>query len=199
VNVAYPGPVRREPLAVEFHNTLYVHHGKLHDGLETTDGLRGWLAAVADRLPAQAQDADGSRHGEFLALRAAVADALHAALEEERVPASAAEALNAVAAAAPFSPVAVVSSDGQLSAETRYHSADATDIALATIAADAIELLTGPRRTDVHACRAPGCILLFLRDNPRRRWCSEVCGNRARQARHYERARHQRRVSQESA
>jgi predicted RNA-binding Zn ribbon-like protein len=73
--------------------------------------------------------------------------------------------------------------------ETHQHTADATDVALATLAADAIELLTGSGRQDIRACRAPNCVLMFFRDNPRRRWCSAACGNRARQARHYARTR----------
>ena len=60
---------------------------------------------------------------------------------------------------------------------------------LAALAADAIDLLTGPHRADLRACGAPGCVLMFLKDHPRREWCSNACGNRARQARHYARAR----------
>ena len=37
------------------------------------------------------------------------------------------------------------------------------------------------------ACRAPGCVLYFVRNHPRREWCSDGCGNRARVARHYQR------------
>ena len=37
---------------------------------------------------------------------------------------------------------------------------------------------------------APGCVLYFIKDHPRREWCSTACGNRARAARHY--ARHTR-------
>jgi hypothetical protein len=41
----------------------------------------------------------------------------------------------------------------------------------------------------LRACGAPGCVLMFLKDHPRREWCSNACGNRARQARHYDRTR----------
>jgi predicted RNA-binding Zn ribbon-like protein len=57
------------------------------------------------------------------------------------------------------------------------------------LARDAIDLLTGTTAGDLRACGAPGCILLFVKDHPRREWCSNACGNRARQARHYERVR----------
>ena len=37
------------------------------------------------------------------------------------------------------------------------------------------------------ATHAPGCVLYFVQDHPRREWCSTACGNRARVARHYDR------------
>src|SRR6185437_1658316 len=59
---------------------------------------------------------------------------------------------------------------------------------LGELAADAVALLTGPRATQLRKCANPDCILQFVADNPRRRWCSSaVCGNRARVARHYQR------------
>ena len=186
---SYSGPLRDEPLAVELHNTLYAAGGELVDGVENAEGLSAWLAAIADRLPERARDADPSRHAEFLALRDAVREALHAPLDGKGVPAAALRAINAAAARAPVSPRAVVGADGRLRVETHQHTADATDVALATLAADAIELLTGSGRQDIRACRAPNCVLMFFRDNPRRRWCSAACGNRARQARHYARTR----------
>jgi predicted RNA-binding Zn ribbon-like protein len=190
---SYAGPLRREPLAVELHNTLYASAGETIDGIETPEGVRAWLDGISDRLPAPALDRDASRHREFLALRTAVREALHAAIEGKRVPARVLKVLNKVAALAPVSPLAVERADGELRRETCYHAADATDIALGAIAADAIELLGGPGRVDLRACGAPGCVLMFLKDHPRRTWCSAACGNRARQARHYERARRARR------
>ena len=55
--------------------------------------------------------------------------------------------------------------------------------ALATIATDAIDLLTGPLAGRVRECDAPDCALLFLDSSRpgRRRWCAgEACGNRSR-------------------
>jgi predicted RNA-binding Zn ribbon-like protein len=186
---SYPGPVRDEPLAVELSNTLYAVRGRLHDGLETAEGVRAWLAALADRLPGGARTISAARHGDLRAMRDAVRAALAATLDGQPPPAEALEALNAAAARAPASRHAVLDADGRLRAADRHHGADAVDIALASFATDAIELLTGPEREHLRACRAPGCVLLFLQDHPRRTWCSATCGNRARQARHYERAK----------
>ncbi|WP_225993278.1 CGNR zinc finger domain-containing protein [Actinomadura rudentiformis] len=44
-------------------------------------------------------------------------------------------------------------------------------------------------RLQLRACLAPGCVLYFLKNHPRREWCTAACGNRARGARHYRRHR----------
>ena len=62
--------------------------------------------------------------------------------------------------------------------------------ALAAIATESIDLLTDTEAHPLRACHAPGCVLYFIKDHPRREWCSTACGNRARAARHY--ARHTR-------
>jgi predicted RNA-binding Zn ribbon-like protein len=61
------------------------------------------------------------------------------------------------------------------------------DLAVAFIAHQAVDLFTGPQRRQLRACLAPGRLLYFLKHHPRREWCSPVCGNRARVARHYQR------------
>jgi predicted RNA-binding Zn ribbon-like protein len=60
--------------------------------------------------------------------------------------------------------------------------------ALAAVARDGATLVADPQRP-LRACRAPGCVLYFVRDHPRQEWCSVTCGNRARAARHYRRLR----------
>jgi predicted RNA-binding Zn ribbon-like protein len=86
------------------------------------------------------------------------------------------------------SPRAVVGHDRVARAVDR-HGAARADVVLAAFAGDAIDLLTGRLRDEIRACGAPGCVLLYVRDHPRRQWCSNACGNRARQARHYRRTR----------
>ncbi|HEV2241669.1 MAG TPA: CGNR zinc finger domain-containing protein [Streptosporangiaceae bacterium] len=46
----------------------------------------------------------------------------------------------------------------------------------------------GPAVRRVRRCEGRDCRMLFLPANPRRRWCTpDVCGNRARVARYYQR------------
>ncbi|MGW6403330.1 CGNR zinc finger domain-containing protein [Streptomyces sp. NPDC055134] len=60
------------------------------------------------------------------------------------------------------------------------------DHALATLAADAADLLTGPDAERLTACGSPPCNRYLLRHG-RRHWCSTRCGDRARAARAYAR------------
>ena len=174
----YDGPLRDEPLAIELHNTRYAAGGALVDGLATP---RAWLEATADRFPAGRGAWPAA--DELLALRETVRAALHAALDGVEPDPATLDALNRAAARAPRSPRL----EAGWVAATGYGGASRADIVIATLAADAIELLGGPHRAELRACHAPGCVLLFLKDHPRREWCSGACGNRARQARHYRR------------
>jgi len=63
------------------------------------------------------------------------------------------------------------------------------DHALATLAADAADLLTGPDAERLTACGSPPCNRYLLRHG-RRHWCSTRCGDRARAARAYARRTH---------
>ncbi|WP_037959675.1 CGNR zinc finger domain-containing protein [Streptomyces violens] len=60
------------------------------------------------------------------------------------------------------------------------------DHALAVLAADAADLLTGPDAERLTACGSPPCNRYLLRHG-RRHWCSTRCGDRARAARAYAR------------
>lgn len=186
----YTGPLRDEPLAVELHNTIYASGGSGVDGLADTGQADAWLAAIGARLPLSEYPAGAAPTREqLIELRTAVRSALAAAVEETATDPAAITMLNAVSARAPWSPVLRSTGRNALSRASDHHGASRAEVLLAAFARAAIELLTGPHRSELRACGAPGCVLLFLRDHPRREWCSNACGNRARQARHYERVR----------
>ena len=182
----YRGPLRDEPLAIELHNTLYARQGESIDGLAEPASATAWLHALGDRLPADGAGRDPSG-GELIALRQAVRDALHAVIENRAPSRATIDALNEASARAPRSPAARWRPNLAAEAGARFHSARRADIVISTIAADAIHLITGPSRHHLRTCGAPGCVLVFLKQHPRRVWCSAACGNRARQARHYRR------------
>jgi predicted RNA-binding Zn ribbon-like protein len=68
-------------------------------------------------------------------------------------------------------------------AMVRRGSATGSAALLGRLAEDGIQVFAG----ELLACTAPGCWRYFTRSDPRRQWCSAVCGNRARVARHYAR------------
>lgn len=186
----YPGPLRDEPLAIELHNTLYAVGGQAIDGLPDQSAADVWLDDLAHRLPpADVPSAAWPAVAGVVALREVVGAALRAAVEAAAHDPVALEAINAASARAASAPTARWRPDAPPELKTTFVTASRADVVLGAFAADAVELLTGPRRDDLRACGAPGCILLYLKNHPRRAWCSNTCGNRARQARHYQRAR----------
>jgi predicted RNA-binding Zn ribbon-like protein len=186
----YRGPLRDEPVAVELHNTLYASGGELVDGLEDRASADAWLSGLAGRLPV-AGTGDGPRLGDLTDLREAVRQALRAAADGALPSRTSVEALNRYSARAPRTRVARWDTEARLEGGWDFGRASRADLVLSALAADAIELVTGPERGALRACEAPGCVLLFVRGHTRREWCSGACGNRARQARHYRR-RHDR-------
>jgi predicted RNA-binding Zn ribbon-like protein len=185
---AYQGPVRDEPLAIELSNTIYVGDGVVVDGLAEPASASAWLAALRERFPLGG--AGGApNQDELTALRDVVRDVLGATVEQRTPSRAVIEALNAASARAPRSVAALWRRGGDPEPIVRFHSDRRADIVISAIATDAIALVTGPARTELRSCRAPGCVLMFLKDHPRREWCSGACGNRARQARHYQRTR----------
>lgn len=185
---AYRGPVRGEPLAIKLYNTIYVADGVVVDGLAEPTSASAWLATMRERLPLGGAGGEPNQD-ELTALRDVVRDVLDATVEQRTPSKVGIEALNTASARAPRSAAARWRRDGDPEPIVRFHSDRRADIVISGIAADAIELVTGPARTELRSCGAPGCVLMFLKDHPRREWCSRACGNRARQARHYRRTR----------
>ncbi|HEX4365124.1 MAG TPA: ABATE domain-containing protein [Solirubrobacteraceae bacterium] len=188
--VFYPGPLRQEKIAIELYNTVYAVRGAVIDGLRDEASAAAWIDGLAGRLPARR---GGSQRGpgirELVELRGAVREALQAAADGRRPGSDVLAAINAASARAPRSPIVRWRSGGDPIGAIDDHGATYASIVVGALAADAVELLTGPLRADLRTCGAPGCVLMFLKDHPRREWCSNACGNRARQARHYQRSR----------
>ncbi len=191
-HAAYEGPLRDEPIAIELHNTVYAAGGAIVDGLANPASVEAWLEGLAQRLPRGGDRSEPWPTSQVLvALRDSVRVALHAVVAGAAQDAAALDVINRASARAPRSPIVAWRPDADPVAATEYHGASRADVVVGALAWDAIGLLTGPRRGDLRACGAPGCVLMFLKDHPRREWCSNTCGNRARQARHYHRARRQ--------
>jgi predicted RNA-binding Zn ribbon-like protein len=185
-------PTLGEPLAVEFGNTRYAVRGNTREGLAKPEHLAAWLRDYAGAFDPGAADAaiaalapgDLDR---FLRLRDVIRDCAHEITEGRRPSAALIDELNAAAALAPRWPRLDLSGDALT--VTAVTSAAPVDAVLGAIARSAVEIFGGPDRAALRSCGGPGCVLFFIKNHPRREWCSPGCGNRARVARHYDRHR----------
>lgn len=176
-----------EPAPIELVNTTYAVRGHPQDGLQTIEQLAAWLRDMRSRLVVALTDADLRTvvEGDLATareLRAVIRSMASATVHGHEPDPDLVATLNRQVRQAPrwrelrldADPRAEVCSDDRPVAA-----------ALAALAEEAVELFAGPARRELRACPGPGCVLYFLRDHPRREWCSPVCGNRARAARHY--------------
>ncbi|MEJ2856826.1 MULTISPECIES: CGNR zinc finger domain-containing protein [unclassified Saccharothrix] len=173
-----------EPRPVRLMNTIRADRSGVHDDLTTVEDLSAWLTGE----PATAEDLAA-----FRTLRQGLRDLAALLTDDTRAIAADRDRDRAVAAvnAAVRQAVAWPQLDveaGELRRRTTADAPAATRV-LAATAAEAVDLFTGPDRGLLRACYAPGCVLYFVKDHPRREWCSPGCGNRVRAARHYRRNR----------
>ena len=197
VLLPHPG----EPVPILLMNTIWADRTSVHDGLGTTGALAAWLAAVGGRLFAGGERAASAvRHDDlddFRHLRDALRRLAAEISRDTRSRAVAAApdlglaeaviALNTASTNAPAAPTLLVPGWKALLSPvggTRVPAA-----ALSAVAGLAVDTFAATGREAVRACQAPGCVLYFVKDHPRREWCSAACGNRARAARHYQRHR----------
>ena len=183
-------PTLGEPLAIEFANTLFTDGGRPLDALMTPAALTRWLETNAERidapLPRRLVAGDLERARE---LRAIIRALLAAAVDADEPPAQAVRRLNQLAALAPSTARLQWTAGEPPKAHRSLSSAGRVDALVALLAHSAIDVLGGSGAGRLRRCEAPGCITYYIKDHPRREWCSPKCGNRVRVARHYKRRR----------
>ena len=182
-----------EPLPIRLMNTVWADRHGVHDALEGPAHLARWLAGTGVAAhEVQVGEADLERARE---LRDALRRLAALVTSDDRPPAASAVhdpsgAVRAVNAAAERGLVAprLQVHEGALRRDSEPGGSPVA-AALSRLAVESIDLLTGEAAGSLRACHAPGCVLYFVKDHPRREWCSTACGNRARAARHYRRHR----------
>lgn len=184
-------PIVGDTPALDLANTIYAIRGRNQEGLGSPDDLIGWAEQVAPRLgvtpfgtspaPLTADEDDLER---FRRLRDAIRSIGTRVAAGGMPQASDVDVLNADASRASRHPLLAVEEDGTLRAESVMR-VPGIDAVLAALAEDAIDLFGSERSHQLRDCQAPGCPLFFLKDHPRREWCTPACGNRVRAARAY--------------
>jgi len=185
VPVLYP----TQPRAVRLMNTIWADRTSVHDSLETVAHLRAWAEEAG---LGRHQDLDEDDLGRARALRDALRR-LAAEVTGDSRPHTVPEGIGTDAALAVLNDFGsrctpVLRHDPQ-GGYTREWLTDGPGLhgELNLVALEGSEVLTQQPPHELRACGGPGCVLYFVRDHPRREWCSEGCGNRARVARHYRR------------
>ncbi|MEW2353559.1 ABATE domain-containing protein [Spirillospora sp. NPDC029432] len=172
--------------SVDLLNTLRDRVRGGRETLHTPDDLARWLREAGFTQIGAAGPADLAAARR---LRGAIDSAVFAAAEGRPVPDAAAQAINEVAGAVPLAPRLALDAAGRPS---RVPSGPAVATALAQVAVDAIDLVTGAETGRLRVCAADDCGLRFVDRSParNRQWCSmRRCGNRAKAGRHYARGR----------
>jgi predicted RNA-binding Zn ribbon-like protein len=163
--------------ALDFLATFADRHREGLERLREPADLDRWLRAAGLRTsrPANAQHLENARE-----LREAINRLVRASMRGQPGHGKDLVALNQWAARTPLTP--------RLDTKFRrhWHSPDPVAGALALIAHQAVELLSGPERQLIRECAAaPACSLLYLDRSRgrRRRWCEmQRCGARAKMA-----------------
>jgi predicted RNA-binding Zn ribbon-like protein len=200
-------PLLGEVLPVELMNTIWADRDGLHDALASPDETLAWLRAIQPRLQLQPsvvtrwlhaarptgvrETADRLRELRD-ALRRLAADttgdprsAATSAIGDREV---ALEVLGRSCAAAPTWSTLLWPA-GHAPGRAMHSGGTPGQAVVSMLAEQTVDLFTGELQPPLRACLAPGCVLYFVKQHPRREWCSAACGNRARVARHYQRHR----------
>lgn len=201
MSTSTPTPRLHEPRPIALVNTIWTDRTDVHDALSEIAEVRLWVRAVGECMnlrpaPRTTDTVSVDAAQRLIDLRDAVR---RLAAEQTRDPRSLGESpvpdqttaismVNAASAATSVRPELVL--DGPT--PTRYDLWDGgtfADAFTAVIARETMELIISPQWELLRPCVAPGCAYYFVKDNLRREWCSAVCGNRARVARHAQRRR----------
>jgi predicted RNA-binding Zn ribbon-like protein len=196
-----PTPRLHEPRPIALVNTIWTDRTGVHDALSEMADVQLWVRAVGEGMhlrPAprntDAVSVDAAQRLVDLrdAVRRLAAEHTHdpRSLGDSPVPdqTTAISIVNAALATSSVRPELVL--DGPT--PIRYDLWDGgsfVDALTAVIARETMELVISPQWQQLRPCVAPGCAYYFVKDHFRREWCSAVCGNRARVARHAQRHR----------
>jgi predicted RNA-binding Zn ribbon-like protein len=175
--------------ALDFLNTRELDSGHLVDRLLEPADASTWFVEQGVIHPADARRWSGTDLDRVREVR----DALHEivdALVEDRGPAP--NALDVVNGALQSGATPRVEIDGATVRIGHRHATSPVDDALATLAAPIVGELASGRPDRFRICASHTCRWTFYDASPtgRRRWCNmKTCGNRAKAARHRERAK----------
>jgi predicted RNA-binding Zn ribbon-like protein len=180
-----PAPGAEQHVALDFANSLLTLPAGRLDLLATPEAATGWLTERG-LAPEDAVIYEYCT-GRLQELRLHLRVLLAARTDGSTPPPEAVRAVNAALTTAPAASL-LHWDEARGPYRALAHPADrVAEHAMATIAADAADLLTGPNGDRLAACSAPPCTRFLIRTHAARHWCSTRCGDRVRAARAYAR------------
>ncbi|GGV17679.1 hypothetical protein GCM10010260_66450 [Streptomyces filipinensis] len=180
-----PAPGAQQHPALDLANSAITLPGGQHiDLLGTPAAAQRWLVERG-LAPADA-DLRETCAGRLRALRERIRALLASRAGGHPAPTDALDAVNEALTLAPAASLLHWSAERGLHRSAAHPVTQIVEHALATLAADAADLLTGPDADRLTACGSAPCNRYLLRHG-RRHWCSTRCGDRARAARAYAR------------
>ncbi|MFI9150256.1 ABATE domain-containing protein [Streptomyces sp. NPDC053367] len=181
-----PAPGADRYRCLDFADTVAtLPSGQGYDLLAAPETAKGWL--LTHDLAAPDVRLYEFCAGRMRALRTHVRALFTARVDGSTPPEASLRAVNDALTAMPSAPL-LAWDTAQGPRRVEAHPTDqAVNHALAILAADAADLLTGPDAELLAACGSAPCDRFLLRTHGRRHWCSTRCGDRARAARAYAR------------
>ena len=186
---------------LDFVATLGKRHGTPVERLPDTAALARWITEAGLTAGPEAPTAATADLAHARELREALYRLVRGGMDGRRPDPADVVRVNEAAARPDLIPQLAVSEDegeGDLDSDAGplpapvWQARHPAPAALATVARDAVLLVSGPLLARVKECENPACSLLFLDDSQarRRRWCSmERCGNLAKIAGYRSRTR----------
>lgn len=180
-----------EPRVVRFLDTVWADRHGPHDDLETPSKADLSLAELGYQRVGALTDDDAAHLRQLRdALRRLAGHYTRDDRERAESPLpleAAVRTVNRHASRPATGPTVIV--DGESTFRTAPVEPPKFAELLTQIAREGIDAMASSAPLSLRACTAPSCVLYYVQDHPRRGWCSPICGNRARAARHYARSK----------
>ncbi|WP_245580280.1 ABATE domain-containing protein [Arthrobacter castelli] len=181
-----PAPGTDEHVSLDFANSAASLPGeRIIDSLDTPAAATEWLVE-RDLAPANAQLWDVCVN-RLHSLRTHTRALLAARADNQAPSETDLQAVNEALTTVPSASLLHWNDDDGLHRVAEHPATQVVEHAMAALAADLADLLTGPDAGIVAACSAPSCNRYMVRTHARRHWCSTRCGDRVRAARAYAR------------
>ncbi|MFF5018428.1 CGNR zinc finger domain-containing protein [Streptomyces sp. NPDC001165] len=180
-----PAPGAEQYAALDLANSaVALPGGQFIDLLGTPAAAERWL--VEHGLAPAGAELQETCAAQLRSLREQIRSLLASRVDGHAAPAGALNALNDALTRAPAAALLHWHPERGLYRAASHPTTQIVEHALAALASDAAELLTGADADRLTACGSSPCNRYLLRHG-RRHWCSTRCGDRARAARAYAR------------